>query len=177
MSQPVHVGTILVEDLPLITQTMQLETEPFSENWRMVKYCDSFALDRKIRAAGWNFFFMAARVQVMFMGPIRSSKLKNALIQILKKTKHENFNGLEVTQIITKHFLRIPTPSSLRIHVTSSAEMVWKAPPGVMHSIRQLRGQEIEKIVPFIYLLPLNVGRDAVLCGVVQYLIHISVPV
>lgn len=108
MSQPVHVGTILVEDLPLITQTMQLETEPFSENWRMVKYCDSFALDRKIRAAGWNFFFMAARVQVMFMGPIRSSKLKNALIEILKKTKQENFNGLEVTEITTKHFLGIP---------------------------------------------------------------------
>lgn len=105
---PVHVGTILVEDLPLMTQTMQLETEPFSGNWRMVKYCDSFTLDRKIRAAGWNFFFMAARVQVMFLGPIRSNKLKDALKRLLKKTKQENFNGLEVTEITTKHFLRIP---------------------------------------------------------------------
>lgn len=108
MSQPVQVGTILVEDLPLMTQTIQLETEPFSENWRMVKYCDGFTLDRKIRAAGWNFFFLAARMQVTFLGPIRSNKLKNALKRILKKAKWENFNGLEVTEITTKHFLRIP---------------------------------------------------------------------
>lgn len=108
MSQAIHVGTILVKDLPLMTETVQLETEPFSENWRMVKYGDSFALDRKIRALGWSFFFMAARMQVTFLGPIRSNKLNNALKRILMKAKQENFNGLEVTEITIKHFLGIP---------------------------------------------------------------------
>ena len=30
----------------------------------MVKALDGFALDRKIRTAGWNFFFMAAEIRL-----------------------------------------------------------------------------------------------------------------
>jgi len=60
MPPTVQVGTILVEDRPLIAQVLGLESEPYSGNWSVVKALDSFALDRKIHAAGWNFFFMAA---------------------------------------------------------------------------------------------------------------------
>jgi hypothetical protein len=42
-----------------MTRLLGLESEPYSGNWSLVKVLGGFALDRKIYAAGWNFFFMA----------------------------------------------------------------------------------------------------------------------
>jgi hypothetical protein len=42
-----------------MTRLLGLESEPYSGNWSLVKVLGGFALDRKIHAAGWNFFFMA----------------------------------------------------------------------------------------------------------------------
>ena len=52
MPPTIEVGTILLEDRPSIAQALGLETSPYSENWSVVKGLDSFALDRKIHAAG-----------------------------------------------------------------------------------------------------------------------------
>ena len=49
-----------------MTQLLGLESEPCWGDWSVVKGFDGFALDRKIRAAGWNFLFMAVEVKVMF---------------------------------------------------------------------------------------------------------------
>ncbi len=64
-------------------------------------------MDRKIHAAGWNFFFMAAEVKVMFFGAI-GTNLQNALRRMLKKLRPLNFNCLEVTGIVAKRFLGVP---------------------------------------------------------------------
>ena len=50
-----------------MTQLSGLESEPYSGNWSLVKVLDGFALDRKIRASGWNFFFMAASKNVFLV--------------------------------------------------------------------------------------------------------------
>src|SRR6185312_17021753 len=102
------VGAILIEDWPMATQFLGLESEPYSEKWSLVKVLDGFALDRKIHAAGWNFFFMATEVKVMFFGSLGEAKVQNALKRILKKVKQQHFNGLEVTAIVTRHFLGVP---------------------------------------------------------------------
>ena len=70
MSNNIQVGTILMKDWPLMTQLLGLESEPCSGNWSRLKSLDGFALDRKIKAAGWNFFFMAAEIKVMFFGAL-----------------------------------------------------------------------------------------------------------
>jgi len=44
----------------------------------VVKALDGFALDRKIRAAGWNFFFIASEVKVMFLGSLGAKKIQHA---------------------------------------------------------------------------------------------------
>ncbi|MFY9560524.1 MAG: hypothetical protein WAQ52_09850 [Terriglobales bacterium] len=56
MPPAVHVGAILIEEGPLMSQLLGLESEPYSGTWNLVKVRDGFALDRKIRASGWNFF-------------------------------------------------------------------------------------------------------------------------
>ena len=91
-----------------VTQSLGLESEPCSGNWSMVKTLDNFALDRKVHAAGWNFFFMAAEVKVMFLGTLGEKKMNNALKRILEKVRERHFNGLEITEIVAKRFLGVP---------------------------------------------------------------------
>ena len=105
MTPTLKVGTILIEERPLITQLLGLKSEPCSGNWSVVKALDSLALDRKIHAAGWNFFFMAAEVKMMFFGSLGPTKLRKAVRRILVKVRPQSFNCLEVTRIVTKHFL------------------------------------------------------------------------
>jgi hypothetical protein len=108
MSPTIQVGTILTNESSLKLKSLGLETTPCSGNWSLIKVLDGFALDRKIQAAGWNFFFMAAELKVMFFGSLGAAKIQNAVKQILEKVKPQHFNGLEVTGIVARHFLGVP---------------------------------------------------------------------
>jgi hypothetical protein len=113
MSQTVQVGTILVKESPLMPELLGLEIEdleiqPYSGNWNLVKKLDGFALDRKIRRAGWNFFFMAAEIKAMFFGAVGEKKIQNALHRVFGKVRQQPYNALEVTGIVRKRFLGVP---------------------------------------------------------------------
>ena len=108
MSPNVRAGTILIEDRPLMAQVLGLESEPYFGNWGVVKMSDNSGVDRKIHAAGWNFFFMATELKVRFFGALGALKVQKALKRILESVKHENYNGLEVTGIVAKRFLGVP---------------------------------------------------------------------
>ena len=91
-----------------MSQLLGLESEPCSGEWSLLNVLDGFALDRKIHAAGWNFFFMAAEVKVMFFGSLGAVKIQKALKRILEKVKPQQFNGLQVTEIVARRFLGVP---------------------------------------------------------------------
>ena len=122
MSPTVQAGTILIEDQPLMARVLGLESEPYSGHWSVIKALDGFAFDRKIQAAGWNCFFMAAEVKVMFFGALGTGKIQSALKRILAKVRHQNFNALEVTGIVAKRFLGMPytTVSAHSRHIQKS---------------------------------------------------------
>jgi len=125
MPQSVKIGTILVKNLLGMPQLPGLETEPCFGEWSVVKVSDAFALDRKIHAAGWNFFFMAAEIKVMFLGSVGATKIQSALKRILAKVKPQHFNGLEVTEIVARHFLGVPyvTVSAHSRHMQQSCNL------------------------------------------------------
>jgi hypothetical protein len=104
MPQQIQAGTILIRE----SQLFGLESAPYFGSWRVVRSIDSVALDREVRAAGWQFLFMGAEVKVMFLGAFRAKKIKNAFGRILGKMKGQDFNRIEVTGIIAKRFLGIP---------------------------------------------------------------------
>jgi hypothetical protein len=108
MSSPIHVGAILIEESPRMTQALGLVSEPYSGNWRLIKALGGFSLDRKIRASGWNFFFMATEVRAMIFGALGTKKIQKALKRILEKVKGQHFNSLEVTGIAERRFLGVP---------------------------------------------------------------------
>jgi hypothetical protein len=108
MPPSVQVGAILTEAWPAMTKLFGIESEPYSGSWSVVKVLNGFALDRKVHAAGWNFFFMAAEVKVMFFGARGADKIHSALTRILEKLRGQDFNCLEVTGIVAKRFLCVP---------------------------------------------------------------------
>jgi hypothetical protein len=121
----IQVGTILMKEWPGMPQFLGFEPEPGLGEWTMVKTPDAFTLDRKIHAAGWNFFFMAAEVKAMFFGSLRASTVQSALKRILAKVKQQRFNGLEVTAIVARHFLGLPyvTVSAHSRHLQHSSNL------------------------------------------------------
>jgi hypothetical protein len=122
MTPTIQVGTILIADRPRIVQFLSLESELYSGKWSVVQGLDSIALDRKVHAAGWNFFFMAAEVKVTFFGSLGTTRLRNAVRRILAKVGPRSFNCLEVTGIVAKRFLgmRYATVSAHSRHIQPS---------------------------------------------------------
>ena len=125
MAENVKVGTILMKEWPGMPQLIGFETEPCFGEWSAVKALDPFALDRKIHAAGWNLFFMAAEVKTMFFGSVTAAKVQSALQRILAKVRPQHFNGLEVTAIVARHFLGVPyvTVSAHSRHMQHSCNL------------------------------------------------------
>jgi hypothetical protein len=126
MTPIVQVGTILInEESPRMAEVFALESEPYFEHWNVVKALDGLTLNDKIRAARWNFFFLAGEVKVMFFGAISATKLRGALKRILWKVKQQNFNSLEVTGIVAKRFLgmRYGTVSAHSRHIQQSCQL------------------------------------------------------
>lgn len=107
MTAAIQVGAILIRQWPM-PELLAVESDVFSGNWSRIKLLNGLALDRKIRAVGWNFFFMAAEAKAMFFGATGSAKIRGALKRILRKERHQSFNGLEVTGIVSKRFLGVP---------------------------------------------------------------------
>lgn len=122
MTPTVEVGTILIGDRPRITQLLALEIEPYAGGWNVLLGINGAALDRKIHAAGWNFFFMAAEIKVTFFGSLETAKIRNAMRRILGKVRPQGFNCLEVTGIVAKRFLgmRYGTVSAHSRHIQQS---------------------------------------------------------
>ena len=125
MPQSVKVGTILVKQWLGMPQLSGFETEPCFGEWSVVKVTDAFALERKIHAAGWNFFFMATGVKAMFLGFAAPEKIQSALQRILAKVKPQHFNGLEVTEITARRFFGVPyvTVSAHSRHMQQSCNL------------------------------------------------------
>ena len=108
MMTAIKVGTVFIQQRPVVAQALELQIEPYSANWGVVEALDGLAVDRKILAAGWNFFFMAAEVKAMCFGAIGAKSMQNAVQRMLRKLRPMNFNCLEVTGIVGKRFLGVP---------------------------------------------------------------------
>ena len=78
MTPRIQVGTILVEDRPLVTRILNLENESDSAKWRVLK-----VLDQKIRSVGWNYSFMTEEVKTTVFGALAAKSIQKALKRIV----------------------------------------------------------------------------------------------
>jgi hypothetical protein len=103
MTPNVQVGTILIEDRPLVTRILDLGSESYSAKWVVLK-----VLDQKLRSVGWNCSFMAEEAGATVFGSLAPKNIQKALKRIFLKMRKQNFNCLEVSKMVENHFLGVP---------------------------------------------------------------------
>src|SRR5213594_1052981 len=98
MADMITAGTILIADGTLMPESLQFESERYSDGWRAVQDLDRYGLDRKIREAAWTFFYMAGEIKASVFGFDREKALRRAVKRLLANLKAEKFNSLEITR-------------------------------------------------------------------------------
>ena len=122
MADQISAGTILVKDGTPLPEGLQLESEPYSKGWRLVKNLGSSGLDRKLREARWTFFNMAGGVDATAVGFDLERMTRRAVKRVLASMKSERLNCLEIVQVAGKRFLGLPyvTVSARQRHIQES---------------------------------------------------------
>ena len=118
-------GTIMMQTGTYVPESLRVEATPYWHGWQMINSADGDLLDRDLRGAGWNFFFLADTVQAMVWGHRGEKGMRRALRRLLTKVKCLKFNCLEVTKITQRRFLGLPyvQVSAHSRHIQKSSTM------------------------------------------------------
>ena len=123
MSGTIKVGTVMMRAGTLIPQSLRVETELYSHGWEMIKNSDGDAVNRDIRQADWNFFFLATNIEATAWGHWGERIARKAMKRVLGQVKLLNFNCLEITEISSRRFLGLPY-----VHVSAHSRHIQKSP-------------------------------------------------
>ena len=123
MSGPIKAGAIVMKVGTILPQSLRVETELYSHGWEIIKNSDADALDRDIRRADWNFFFLATSIQATALGYLGERTVRRAMERMLAKAEASQFNCLEITKISAKQFLGFPY-----VHVSAHSRHIQKSP-------------------------------------------------
>ena len=110
MSDTIKAGTILIKEGTLLPEAVRFESECTVPGWRLVKDLDRCGLDREIREAGWNFFWLAGEIRATVFGIDEEKMVRRTIEEILARLKSEKFNSLEITRVASeasKRFLGV----------------------------------------------------------------------
>ena len=123
MSGTIKAGTIIMKVGTIIPQSLRVETELYSQGGEIINNSDTDAVDRDIRRADWNFFFLAASIQATALGYWGEKTVRRAMERVLAKAERSKFNCLEITEISAKQFLGFPY-----VHVSAHSRHIQKSP-------------------------------------------------
>ncbi len=113
----------MMQEGTLIPQSLRVETELYSHGWEIIKNSDADAVDRDVRRAGWNFFFLAANIQAAALGYWGERTVRRAMKRVLAKAKAARFNCLEITEMSANQFLGLPY-----VRVSAHSRHIQKSP-------------------------------------------------
>ncbi|HEY6250196.1 MAG TPA: hypothetical protein VI685_09550, partial [Candidatus Angelobacter sp.] len=68
MTAHIEDGTMMVREGLLLPDSARIESVSYSNTWRKLVGTDSFAFDRKLRAAAFHLFFIAGELKVIELG-------------------------------------------------------------------------------------------------------------
>jgi hypothetical protein len=123
LSGTIKAGTLMMKVGTIIPQSLRVETELYSHGWEIIKNSDAEAVDRDIRRADWNFFFLAGSIQATALGYWRERTVRRAMERVLAKAERSKFNCLEITEVSAKQFLGFPY-----VHVSAHSRHIQKSP-------------------------------------------------
>jgi len=98
---------MMIREGLLLPDSAHLESRSYSNTWRTLVGVDSFAVDRKLRAAGLHLFFIAGELRVIELG-WGAAALRRGVNRVLERGCKDNWNCMEITQVTRSHFLGFP---------------------------------------------------------------------
>src|SRR5512146_328464 len=108
MQQPRHnlaLGTILIRRGTALPPEPNFETCNFCGNWDVVS--DSDRVDARLRASGWNLFFIASPLRSFSVGS-SDGGLRKAVRRLVRLVEPLSLNCLQITHIANRRLLGIP---------------------------------------------------------------------
>lgn len=123
MSGTIKAGTVMMKAGTIIPQSLRVETELYSRGWEIIKNAGADAVDRDIRRADWNFFFLAASIHATALGYWGERTVRRAMERVLAKAEPSELNCLEITEVSTRQFLGF-----LYVHVSAHSRHIQKSP-------------------------------------------------
>ena len=133
-------GSVLMLSGTPTPECVPLHLKPYYKAWKVIANSEGHVLDRDLRRAGWNFFFIAGVVRGYVLGNGSASAVKRALRRIAAKVKSAGFNCIQVSDVEVGKFLGIPylrvsaysrhiqksnTLDSLKQRISTITEIVW----------------------------------------------------
>ncbi len=107
MANQIQSGTMMVQQSPSL-RPLGIESEAYSGSWSSLGAVESSSLDHKVRAAGWNLFFMAGELRAMVPAWGGQNTLRRGVKRLLAQTRLQHFNCLELSHVLRKYFLGVP---------------------------------------------------------------------
>ena len=114
--------TILMQAGTFIPESVGVQAEAYWHSWQRINSADGDLLERNLRKAGWNFFFLAETVQAIVWGRRGERTMRTALRRVLAKVKSSKFNCVEITEVTQKRFLGLPY-----VHVSAHSRHIQKS--------------------------------------------------
>jgi hypothetical protein len=102
-----QVGTVMIRKDLLLPVGMDLVMESYSENWKSLAL-DAPGVQRAIQLSGWRLFFMAGEISAIAFGSGSPKNVRRAVLRIVNKVQHTDFNAIEVTKISKRRLIGIP---------------------------------------------------------------------
>ena len=122
MTEKIKMGTILYQQDAPLPESLNFKSEAYSNGWRLVENLDACGLGRKIRDAGWTFFYMAGEIKASVIGLSGEKGARKAVNKLIAGMKSDGLNSMEITQVAAKRFLGLPyvTVSAHPRHIQES---------------------------------------------------------
>ena len=108
MAKKIDAGTILIKEGTLLPERFQLESEPYSKGWRLVKNLLGPGMDRQLFETGWSLFDIADEVRATAVGSDLEKTTRRAVKKVIAHMKSDKFNCVEIVQVAEKRFLGLP---------------------------------------------------------------------
>jgi hypothetical protein len=107
MPNTIQSGTMLVQQSAL-RHALGAEGENYSDQWCSLGMVESAELDRKLRVAGWNLFFMADELRTVVPAWGGEKTVRAGVKRLLARTRAQQFNSMQLSNVLRKRFLGIP---------------------------------------------------------------------
>ena len=104
----IRMGSMFVQHDISLPEALELQTNPYSRDWKVIKGLDSYSLGARMCAIGWRLVFIAGHVEVMEFGWNRESGARRGVKRMLKTVRALHFNCMELAGVLRNHFLGIP---------------------------------------------------------------------